>query len=321
MAKKAKKNSGINAMGSSDLNFSREPMAYVYFLFILTYVIFYVPSLPRAYLPSRRERRARCQRSSDRLSECLKHTSKASHIKPTRTLITSNSNKLPLVGIKLLSTMTIPDSKDTDQTTASLARKRRIELRNLQRVSSGSDDSSEDGSRSSKRLREADDEVLLDPITSKPKPSITGIKRQSRYDPGVPMTREELTAWRKEARRVRNRESAAASRKRNRERITELESDLDALRSKYSAALQRIVELEAAAAVNDSFTPAALRQDIENIVSPGASAPSSPKYTSAAPVSPPLSPTQSFSLSDSKHHDEVNKKVQHIMDMISRPLA
>lgn len=135
------------------------------------------------------------------------------------------------------------------------------------------------------------------------------------------MTREELTAWRKEARRVRNRESAAASRKRNRERITELESDLDALRSKYSAALQRIVELEAAAAVNDSFTPAALRQDIENIVSPGASAPSSPKYTSAAPVSPPLSPTQSFSLSDSKHHDEVNKKVQHIMDMISRPLA
>ena len=100
-----------------------------------------------------------------------------------------------------------------------------------------------------------------------------------------------------------------------------MESDLDALRSKYSAALQRIVELEAAAAVNDSFTPAALRQDIENIVSPGASAPSSPKYTSAAPVSPPLSPTQSFSLSDSKHHDEVNKKVQHIMDMISRPLA
>ena len=237
---------------------------------------------------------------------------------------TTNSNKLCCRSwaSSLRPTMTIP-SKDSahanDQASASLARKRRIELRNLQR--SASDDSSEASPRCSKRVREAEDDVLVDPVTSKPKPSITGIKRQSRYDPGVPMTRDELTAWRKEARRVRNRESAAASRKRNRERITELEAELDSLSSKYSAALQRIVELEAAAAVHDSFTPTSLRQDIENIVSPIGSAPASPKYASAAAVSPPLSPAHSFTLSDSKHHEEVNKKVQHIMDMISRPLA
>ena len=48
-----------------------------------------------------------------------------------------------------------------------------------------------------KRLRVEDlgDEPLADPVTSKPKPHLTGIKKQSRYDPGVPMNREELKAW------------------------------------------------------------------------------------------------------------------------------
>ena len=55
------------------------------------------------------------------------------------------------------------------------------------------------------------------------------------------MTRDELKAWRKEARRVRNRESAAASRKRNRERIDELESEVDALKTKYAAALSMAI--------------------------------------------------------------------------------
>jgi hypothetical protein len=59
------------------------------------------------------------------------------------------------------------------------------------------------------------------------------------------MNREELKAWRKEARRVRNRESAAASRKRTRDRIEELEGQVQVLEDKYSAALQRIAELEA----------------------------------------------------------------------------
>jgi bZIP transcription factor len=229
-------------------------------------------------------------------------------------------------------TMNTSDLSTTDKTTASIARKRRIELRNQQR--NVSDDSSDDGhKRGKKRVIEDfddddDDDYSLDPVTLKPRPSITGIKRQSRYDPGVPMTRDELTVWRKEARRVRNRESAAESRKRNRARISELEIEVDVLKSRYSTALQRIVELEAAAAVNDSFVPLILRQDVEAFVTPSSSeagsTPSSPRHSSfASPtISPPMTPTQSLSrLPDSKYHEEISKKVQHIKDMIIRPLA
>lgn len=71
------------------------------------------------------------------------------------------------------------------------------------------------------------------------------VKRtQIRYDPDVPMSKEQLAAWRREARRVRNRESAAASRQRIRNRITELETEVDEYKSKYHAAIDRLKELE-----------------------------------------------------------------------------
>jgi TolA-binding protein len=216
----------------------------------------------------------------------------------------------------------VKESPDApNPTAAALARKRRIELRSLQRGSDISDDQSTLSSESSQSKRaRIEEEILVDPVTLKPKPSITGIKKQSRYDPGVKMTRDELREWRKEARRVRNRQSAAESRSRNRDQITELESEVDVLNSKYSAALQRIVELEAAAAVNDSFTPINLRQDMQPIAGVGP-APSSPLFTFTKTVSPPLSPITSFSLTHESHHEEVNKKYHHIMEMISRPIA
>ena len=52
-------------------------------------------------------------------------------------------------------------------------------------------------------------------------------KPQMKYDPDIPMTKEEAAVWRREQRRKRNRESAAASRQRQRDRIAELEIDLD----------------------------------------------------------------------------------------------
>eukprot|EP00536_Pseudo-nitzschia_multiseries_P005584 jgi/Psemu1/113350/gw1.107.56.1 len=58
------------------------------------------------------------------------------------------------------------------------------------------------------------------------------------------MTKDELKAWRKEARRVRNRESAAASRKKNRESIEMLEVKVQGIQSKYDAALRYIMNLE-----------------------------------------------------------------------------
>lgn len=209
----------------------------------------------------------------------------------------------------------------TEVSAAALARKRRIELRNMQRSSSFSEDSESSSCSDWKRARV--DEADVDLVTSKPKPSITGIKRQHRYDPGVSMTREELKAWRKEARRVRNRESAAASRKRNRERITELESEVDVLKTKYSAALKRILDLEAGSSVGDIFTPKILRQDLANLSSPlFGPRPSTPQLDVIKTVSPPASPTASYEMTAPEQHlENVNRKYQHIMEMISRPVV
>jgi bZIP transcription factor len=73
-------------------------------------------------------------------------------------------------------------------------------------------------------------------------------KTQVRYDPEVPMDKDQLAAWRKEARRVRNRESAAASRQRIRDRITELEGEISQWKQKYAIAIERLEHLERVAA-------------------------------------------------------------------------
>ena len=69
-------------------------------------------------------------------------------------------------------------------------------------------------------------------------------KTMNTYEPDVEMTKEQLTAWRREARRVRNRESAAASRMKTKNRITELEKEVNAYKQKYEAAMQKLAEYE-----------------------------------------------------------------------------
>lgn len=224
---------------------------------------------------------------------------------------------------------TTTEIPDTQSSPCTLARKRRIELRNQQRAANGGTGSNDsvvsESSTCAKRQRV--DHPSSESVTSsgRAEPSITGIKNQHRYDPGVSMTREELKAWRKEARRVRNRESAAASRRRNRDRVEELESEVDALKSKYAAALQRIVELEAANAVNhSSFSPAILRQDLQDLMSSSEDVPrpSSPPRvdTFVTTVSPPASPTTSSRLVEMELcSQEVGKKYQHLIRNISQP--
>lgn len=75
-------------------------------------------------------------------------------------------------------------------------------------------------------------------------------KTQIRYDPDVPMSKEQLAAWRREARRVRNRESAAASRQRIRNRISELEDEVGEWKDKYAAAMQRLQVLQRSVAAD-----------------------------------------------------------------------
>ena len=75
-------------------------------------------------------------------------------------------------------------------------------------------------------------------------------KTQIRYDPEVPMSKDQLAAWRREARRVRNRESAAASRQRIRNRISELEEEVGEWKTKYSQAIKRLEALEQCISAN-----------------------------------------------------------------------
>lgn len=78
-------------------------------------------------------------------------------------------------------------------------------------------------------------------------------KTQIRYDPEVPMNKDQLAAWRREARRVRNRESAAASRQRIRNRISELEDEVGDWKAKYSNAIQRLEALEKCISANNNI--------------------------------------------------------------------
>ena len=77
-------------------------------------------------------------------------------------------------------------------------------------------------------------------------------KPQMKYDPDVPMTKEEAAAWRREQRRKRNRESAAASRQRQRDRIVELEAEVEEWKAKFDEAMKRIQALDGGAPAESS---------------------------------------------------------------------
>jgi len=83
-----------------------------------------------------------------------------------------------------------------------------------------------------------------EPLFSFKKSTSIGKKQQMKYDPDVPMTKEEAAKWRREQRRKRNRESAAASRQRQRDRITELEVHVEDWKSKFEDVMARIAHLE-----------------------------------------------------------------------------
>lgn len=86
-------------------------------------------------------------------------------------------------------------------------------------------------------------------------------KPQMKYDPDVPMTKEEAASWRREQRRKRNRESAAASRQRQRDRIFTLEGEIDDWKTKYESVLEKIRELEELTACSATASPSSATPD------------------------------------------------------------
>ncbi|GAX26499.1 hypothetical protein FisN_23Lh024 [Fistulifera solaris] len=127
------------------------------------------------------------------------------------------------------------DDTDTKKTDPAEARKRRKAIITSQRDEVDNEMETETDSSEPKK-RKADD---APPHHNKGKK-----KTQVRYDPSVPMNKDQLAAWRREARRVRNRESAAASRQRIRSKINELEDELDEWKDKYEKAMERLKSLE-----------------------------------------------------------------------------
>ena len=114
-------------------------------------------------------------------------------------------------------------------------------------------------------------------------------KPQMKYDPDVPMTKEEAAVWRREQRRKRNRESAAASRQRQRDRINELESKVDDWKLKYEAMMAKIRHLE-------RVTGSPPSPELENTGIVTTSRPSTPPPMAVQTVTPRASPTSTTSL-------------------------
>uniref|UniRef100_A0A7S2KYZ9 BZIP domain-containing protein n=1 Tax=Leptocylindrus danicus TaxID=163516 RepID=A0A7S2KYZ9_9STRA len=76
------------------------------------------------------------------------------------------------------------------------------------------------------------------------KSRVVDSRKVPKYDPDTPMSKEEAAAWRREARRVRNRQSAAASREKTRLRIQELEELSSYWQDKYLNLKQKVREYE-----------------------------------------------------------------------------
>jgi len=160
-------------------------------------------------------------------------------------------------------------------------------------------------------------------------------KYQNQYKPAIPMTKDQEAEWRLEARRKRNRNSAAVSRKKVRSRITELEQEVQEWKSKYDSLYQKVhdmgkilrcampsVEPLSPEDTNHAYqiTPTSFDNNEEDIilVSPGDS-------PNIEPIQPPHIIPESFSIGTMKSrnsslsHDGSDVVTnQHINEFVSR---
>jgi hypothetical protein len=147
-------------------------------------------------------------------------------------------------------------------------------------------------------------------------------KYQNRYEPEVPMTKEELAEWRREARKKRNRESAAASRNKVRNRITELEDEVKDWESKYRGLMTRIQRLEEnlqeATPSNHILPSQSLNQ---SLVSPHISPQGLRTFNqdSALPLFPLLNNSQRQVMNGSSTLQGSNNQEHHVIEMTSLP--
>merc|ERR1719276_218946 len=198
----------------------------------------------------------------------------------------------------------------------STARKRRKEILTTHRIAKRTKPNEHDHPTSITDHSDNDHEVE-DPSS---KQSKSKTKYQNRYEPEVPMTKEEAAEWRREARRKRNRESAAASRNKVRNRITELEDEVKDWGSKYHGLMTRIQRLEETlqeATPSNNFVPSqSLNQ---SLVSPHISPQGlrTLNQDSALPLFPLLNNSQRQVMNGSSTLQGSNNQEHHVIEMTS----
>lgn len=141
---------------------------------------------------------------------------------------------------------------------------------------------------------------------------------QLRYEPNVPMTKEQAAVWRREQRRKRNRESAAASRQRQRDRIAELEEEVDGWKERFNAAMDRLSKLEALHGVSQELTPDVIASADSTPVSPSPS-PDLMTKADASPASRGQSSEETELTMSLDTMPTTNGNEQHLNEKISRP--
>lgn len=160
-------------------------------------------------------------------------------------------------------------------------------------------------------------------------------KPQMRYDPDVPMTKEEAAIWRREQRRKRNRESAAASRQRQRDRIAELETELNGWKHRYEEVMAKIAQhqetvihkgtadlIDSLPSLPSPASPVIRRvSDASTIVSqPPSPTPATPTFVTTSSKDQDLPVTPAIVVDSDKEEEENEATLtNHINTMISRP--
>jgi hypothetical protein len=118
---------------------------------------------------------------------------------------------------------------------------------------------------------------------------------QKKYEPPKAMNKEDAAAWRREQRRVRNRLSAATSRQKQKDRITELEQEVQGWKNKVDSIFSRIKVLEEASGIDSRALVPIVAPDITDIDLAGlaadvAASAAANTVISSKFVSPPVSP-------------------------------
>jgi hypothetical protein len=154
---------------------------------------------------------------------------------------------------------------------------------------------------------------------------------QVRYSPDVAMTEEELAAWRRDQRRIRNRDSAAMTRQRTRELIVNLQNDVDEWKKKYqkledeNRALRDHFNSRGLVIPDNTTTELSVRkEDLKGIVSPTTSPVLSAKPFDSSDILaiPALVVSQSVgsTLAPSVIMEvKQQQPTQHLIEMTSRP--